>query len=66
MPVWQQFIVKQALYVAVPLVAKYIGPYLSTQAKAECVEKLRALDKKTATDLDDLAVELLAQAWGVK
>ena len=63
---FQEVVLKQALYIAVPAVAKLLNPYLTQEAKAACVAQLRALDKKTDTQWDDLAVEALAQAWGVK
>ena len=66
MPAWQEFLVRQAIYLVVPLVAKQLAPYLTTEAKSEAVAQLRALDKKTSTVWDDVVVEALAQAWGVK
>jgi hypothetical protein len=62
---FQDWLVKQAVNVLVPVLAQYLAPYLTLEAKKQAVAYAKAQVGKTGTPFDDYAVEALARAWGV-
>lgn len=61
----QKWLIKQAIGVLVPVVAQYLAPFLTLEAKKNIVAYAKAQVGKTDTPYDDDVVAALAAAWGV-